>query len=435
MLTAAGSISAPADFAEKRAGQGRGYFWLGLLMVSYIGVYLCRKNLAVAAPLIREEWGASKEAMGMVASISTLVYALGKVALGPIVDLQGGKSGLLWSMVLVAVFGAFGGAAPSLAVLTLVYSMNRLAGAASWGSMVKLVPDWFSRQKLGLAMGVLSLSYVFGGAIGTGVAGAIARFSHDNWRMVLGLPSAALLLLAAAAWLALPRRGSPASASDRTPRAGFSTSFHEFVGLWRDREFAIICALSFALTFVRETFGFWAVDYFRSEAGKSVSTAMAAFLSMPFDLCGAFGILTVGWLFGVVSHRARRWILFLLLCGLGTVLIGLPIAAKSGLTAATVAVGAVGFLTCGPYSLLAGVFAVDVRGPGKAATVAGWVDGVGYGAGVLSGAFFGRLLTWGGYPLGFQVMAGLAFVGAVISLCISRQKPSPALVPAAAEIG
>jgi len=36
-----------------------------------------------------------------------------------------------------------GGLVHSLPMLTLVYSLNRLAGSAGWGGMVKQVPGWF----------------------------------------------------------------------------------------------------------------------------------------------------------------------------------------------------------------------------------------------------------------------------------------------------
>lgn len=112
MSSAAGPLSISGTLVERKTGQSQGFFWLGLLALWYIGVYLCRKNLAVAAPLLREEWGLSKEAVGMVASISTLVYAFGQDRVGPVVDRSGGKPGLMWSMILVAVFGALGGLAP-----------------------------------------------------------------------------------------------------------------------------------------------------------------------------------------------------------------------------------------------------------------------------------------------------------------------------------
>src|SRR5262249_3175773 len=80
------------------------------------------------------------------------------------------------------------------------------------------------------------------------------------------------------------------------------------------------------------------------------------------------------------------------------------------------AIGAIGFLVYGPYSLLAGVLSVEIRGKEYVATVAGLVDGVGYLAAYLAGKQFGHILDLGGYRLGFTCLAGLTAVSAVLSL-------------------
>jgi sugar phosphate permease len=86
-------------------------------------------------------------------------------------------------------------------------------------------------------------------------------------------------------------------------------------------------------------------------------------------------------------------------------------------------VGLIGFLVYGPYSLLGGVLSVEVRGKEFAATVSGLVDGTGYIAGVLSGVVFGKVLMVGGYRLGFESMAGLTLVSAVLC-CFLYRRPS-----------
>jgi sugar phosphate permease len=86
-------------------------------------------------------------------------------------------------------------------------------------------------------------------------------------------------------------------------------------------------------------------------------------------------------------------------------------------------VGAIGFLVYGPYSLLAGALSVEIRGKEYVATVAGMVDGTGYLGGFLAGQQFGRLLDVGGYGLGFDCLAGLAAVSAVLSLFLYSRKP------------
>ena len=394
----------------------RPWLWLTTLVLAYIGIYLCRKNLSVAVPILQQEWNLSKEAIGIVASVSTIAYAVGKILFGPLIDRLGGRRALLGSMALVACFGALGAFAPTLLALTVIYSSNRLAGSAGWGSMVKIVPEWFPKAKLPLAIGILSLSFVFGGALAVSFAGLIAEYTNDNWRLILGIAAVILAVLTALTALTLTRSGGMKSTSSNDDPASPGFHWRQIPELFSYRQLHVICALSFTLTFLRETFNFWTVDYLKTQGGDELSTAAAAYLSTPFDILGSLGIVAIGWIYGRISNPSRKKLLFSLLIALAALLWWLPNAANHGLWAIATVIGLVGFLVYGPYSLLAGFLSVEVRGRGYAATVAGLVDGAGYFAGVLSGGFFGYILSKGGYQLGFQTMALLTLLSAC--LCI-----------------
>ena len=243
------------------------------------------------------------------------------------------------------------------------------------------------------------------------------------------LPSVVVVLLVAVCWLVLPRPERadvpPASGLDndrssrpdaRAPRATLRRIF----GLFRERKFVVVVALSFALTLLRETFNFWTVDFIRTEGGVKVSSAVAAFLSTPFDLCGAAGIVLMGWVFGRLQSTGRQRLLVVILGLLSLLLAALPELFHLGTWVLATGVGAIGFLVYGPYSLLGGVLSVEVRGKEFAATVSGLVDGTGYVAGFLSGIFFGKLLMHGGYRLGFQAMAALTLISAILCYFLYR---------------
>jgi MFS transporter, OPA family, glycerol-3-phosphate transporter len=409
----------------------RAYAYLSTLVIAYIGIYLCRKNLTVAVPALQKAWSLNKEQIGIVASVSTVTYAVGKFLFGPITDRLGGRTALIGSMVLVAIFGAAGGFAPSLAVLTILYSANRLCGAASWGAMLKQVPDWFEPSKLPFTCGLLSLSYVFGGAVAVAFAGVVARWTHDSWPAVLATPSLVLGILAVACWGVLPRtpQTRPDAGSEQK-KEGFR--FSRYLEILKERKFRVVGALSFTLTLLRETFNFWTVDFIRTEGGPQVSSSVAAFMATPFDLCGAVGIVLMGWVFGRLQPAGRQKLLIAVLVTLAALLVLLPTLFHLGLWLLAVGVGAIGFLVYGPYSLLAGVLAVEVRGKEFAATVSGMVDGLGYIAGFLSGILFGRLIMVGGYRLGFQVMAGMTLIAAFLC-CFLYRKPALAAPTKAVE--
>lgn len=408
----------------------RAYALLGTIGVAYIGVYLCRKNLSVAVPVLQKAWGLTKSQVGIIESAGTFAYAFGKFFWGPVSDRIGGRAALLGSMTLVALFGAAGALAPSLLVLAILYSSNRVFGAASWGAMVKLLPEWFAPRTMAFACGLLALSYVFGGALASSFAGVVARLTHESLPAILGLPSLALAILVLVCGWVLYRYGQaapPATRAESQPRF----ELRQVLDLFLDRSFLAVLALSFTLTLLRETFNFWTVDFLRTEGGSRVTIADAAMLSTRFDLCGAAGILLMGWIYGRLGVSPRKWLLAGLLTLLAILLAVLPSFFHLGVWALTAGVGAIGFLVYGPYSLLSGVLAVEVRGKGYAATVAGLVDGVGYIAGFLSGVCFGKLLMIGGYRLGFQVMAGLTMVSALSCFLLYAK---PRTVPVAAEV-
>jgi len=414
----------------------RAWTFLGSLVIGYIGIYLCRKNFAVAVPAIRQAFGLSKEQIGEVASYSTLAYVVGKFVFGPLIDRVGGRLAFLLALSGVAVFGAVGGLVNSLPLLVCVYSLNRLAGAAGWGGMVKQVPDWFSERSIAFAMGVLSLGFVFGGVCATLLAGSIAKWSGNDWRWIMSGPSLVVLLILLFCWTVLPRRKPRArvpvdlepSGAPKVPADTFS--LRRVMDLLVVRRFWIVCALSFVLTLLRETFNTWTVDFFKTTGGAGVSNQIAAFLSTPFDAFGAIGILSLGWVFDRIGRMMRMGLLFVILSSLAGLILLLPALAAQSVWLATAGIAGIGFLAYGPYSLLSGVLAVEVRGKDHVATAAGIFDGVGYLAAILSGQQFGRVLDAGGYRLAFNCLAFLAALAAVLCLFLYEWAPKYVLDPA-----
>jgi sugar phosphate permease len=227
---------------------------------------------------LREEFSASKEEIGRIASAGTLAYALGKMLLCPLVDQFGGRRGFVWALAAVVVFGALGAFAPSLGALALIYSLNRFGAAASWASMIKQIPPWFGAPTGAFALAVLSLSYVFGGVAAVAFAGQVSEWSGQSWRAIMGVPALLLLALLAGCALLLPRDDATV-ARTADGHQGFSWPLvRELLAL---RGFWIVCALSFTLTLLRETFNDWTVDFIKTEGGAGLSTRVAAFLSRP----------------------------------------------------------------------------------------------------------------------------------------------------------
>jgi sugar phosphate permease len=270
--------------------------------------------------------------------------------------------------------------------------------------MMKLQPTWIRPARAATVAAALSLSYVAGGVVATVLAGAI-KSAGGGWRAIMGGPS--LVLVAIAAGCALVVRPGPLAPATPVARGGQAGRGAALRALLVRPQFLIVCALSFALTLMRESFNTWSVDFLESVGGT-------AFHSTTFDLAGAPSILLMGILYDRAPPPVRRWLVAGVLALLTALLFVL--AGVRGAAGATFLIGAVGLLVYGPYSLLAGVLAIESGGAEQAATASGIIDCVGYGAGYLAGEFLGGLLDRGGYALGFRFLGGVTAAAALIAL-------------------
>jgi sugar phosphate permease len=71
------------------------------LFGAYASFYLCRANVDASLPLLAKAFGYDKEQLGRLSSIAILGYAAGKVSLGPLGDVIGGRR-----LMIVAVLGS-----------------------------------------------------------------------------------------------------------------------------------------------------------------------------------------------------------------------------------------------------------------------------------------------------------------------------------------
>jgi len=420
-----GNVQTPKQTANSQVAgisQTRAGIQLGCVILGYIGVYLCRKNFEVAVPLLQTGFHVDKAQVGAVDSYATIAYAAGKLFWGPnIIDRFGGKICFFMLLAGVAIFSGASAFATTLPILALFYMANRFCGSGGWESMVKMVPDWFPARHMALAMAFLSLSFVFGGVCAVLLAGQVAAMSGNSWRAVMGFPALVLLVIIGICWMILSKEKKlSATANSQKTQWRFS----RILGLAKIPQFWIVCGLSFILTITRETFNVWTVDFLKTD-GHHISTRLAALLSTPFDAMGAVGILLLGWILDRLSPGRRNWLLFGILAAVAVLIYGLPHFARMQLWVVVVAIGLIGFLSYGPYSLLAGVLAVEIRGKDFVATVAGLVDASGYLAGIVSGYCFGWILDHGGYRLGFHCLGFVTLAAALLCLGLyGRQRQS-----------
>jgi len=385
------------------------------LFIGYSGYYLCRSNLAVATPLIIQEFGSQgvdKEMMGKIASSGVIAYAFGKVISGMIGDTIGGKRVFLVGMLASVLATLWFGFGAGIGVFFTAWIINRAVQSMGWGGLVKITAQWFSYRSYGKVMGLLSLSYLFGDIVAKLWLGQLIRWGLD-WQQLFFVAAGMLLLIAIAnLWMV---KNDPESLGFATPEINPNSLLKDateeekkaplreiLLTYFSSLSFILLLIMSFGLTAIREAFNFWLPTYLFEVAGMSEGAA-SQFSSL-YPIFGMVSIIGAGFLSDTIL-RGKRGIVILIGCLPMTLVLLLMATSLKGQLLPLVLSSLVGLLLLGPYSFLAGAMSMDLGGRKGSATAVGFVDGVGYLGGTLSLWLTGRLAQYSGWNSAFVVLA------------------------------
>jgi sugar phosphate permease len=151
------------------------------LFVTYASFFLCRSNVDAALPLLSRAYGYDKEQLGRLSSIAILGYAAGKVSLGPLGDIVGGRRLMLVSIIGSVAASICFGMSTSLAALTVFAVVNRWFQSGGWAGVVHVSSREFVPTEHGSVMGAISTSYEIGSVVSLLFCGLLVE-EGLSWR-------------------------------------------------------------------------------------------------------------------------------------------------------------------------------------------------------------------------------------------------------------
>jgi len=402
---------------------------IALMAVGYAGYYLCRSDLSVAMPLLIREMAsrgispdAAKVQLGSIASFGVLAYAIVKFPSGWLADFLGGKRNFLCGMAGSVLFTVLFTLAGGMPLFTLAWMANRAVQSMGWAGMVKISSRWFSYSTYGTAMGIISLSYLFGDAAAREFMARLidAGFGWRGVFLAAAATLACLLLLNLLLLRETPERlgfpeppANPANLFHEESETGKPSSLASLLGTFaRSPLFWLVCLLSLGVTILRETFNLWTPTYFTQAVGLTV--ADAAHKSALFPFFGGLSVLFAGFLGDRLGKTGRASIIFygLLLTAGALMMMAFGLFGDSRVMP-VILVALVAFLMIGPYSFLAGAISLDFGGKQGSATASGLIDGVGYLGGVLAGNSVARISVIWGWTGAFAALASVAMLSSL----------------------
>jgi sugar phosphate permease len=430
---------------------------LVLLVAAYASIYLCRANIEPAFTMLGVRYGYDNEQTGAIFATALAAYAVGKVVLGAVGDLVGGKTILVFAMGTAVVASLLVGAMEwpavvgthaALWVMGAFVVLNRFGQSGGWGGIVHIVARWFPAERSGSVMGIVSTSYDVGNVAALLLCAGLVQLGA-GWRMLFVVNP--LLVAVVLGIVVVGLKGGPddgdarANADASADAHGGAAALAEevvaeekealrslFARLVRERGFWMAVALSFLLTFVRAGFMTWTPRYLfdvATAAGSTTALSGSIAKSAFFGVAGMTGSLVIGRLSDRWGPGRRAGIMTASLAALLVAVLGLAHAHVTDPLGAAGIIGLAGLFLLGPYSLLAGAIALDVAGRRGASTTAGIVDGVGYVGASLAAFVIGSVSKRHGWSAAFDVIAGVTLVALLLAGFWWRTSLAPASTP------
>lgn len=408
-----------------------------LLFAGYAAYYFCRSDLSVAMPLLIDDLGqhgmsrsAALIRLGSIASFGVLSYAIGKLLLAGLGDLWGGKRSFTLGLGGAVAFTLLFASTGSIPIFTIAWIGNRLIQSLGWAGLIKVCSKWFDYSSYGTIIGILSLSFLVGDAAARESMGLLIHHGY-GWRVLFYFAAAIAGVVLAVNLLFLRESRTAAgypepevnplnlfAQSDSNPRSPWEL----LRPLLFSRAFAVVCLLSLGCTIVRETFNTWTAVYLRDFWGYSAASAAGA--SAIFPGIGAVSVLITGWLSDRLGASGRSVVMFFGLAATGLALLALT-SFRTGDSQSMIPlylIGVVAFGLLGPYSYLAGAFALDFGGSAAGAASSGIIDGVGYLGGIVAGDSVARLAVAFGWRGVFVTLAAVSAFSATAAGYLYRHQ-------------
>ena len=408
---------------------------LAVMCLMYFIAYIDRVNIAVAGPLIRQQFGLSATELGVVFSAFAYPYAATQIIGGWCADKFGPRLVLTVLSLIWAIATILCGFAWGLASLLVFRFILGVGEGGAFPTATRAFTFWMPASERGLAQGLTHSFARLGGAVTPPIViGIVALYGWRESFVVLGVVS--LLWTALYVWFfrnsplehgwvgarELQEIGLHAGQTEKSPRE--KTPWAEMV-----RKLWLVTFVDFCYGWSLWVFLTWLPSYLKDARGFDLKQ-LALFTALPL-LAGVVGD-TLG---GVVSDKlyqrtgnlkmARRSVLFIGL--FGSLVFILPVVRTQDSMVAVALLSASFFFLELTNAVL---WSLPLDIAGRYAGTAGGMMNTGFGvAGMISPVAFGFLIQHtGSYEMAFAVSALLLCIGAVASLFIdpTRKVSQPA---------
>ncbi|WP_260854447.1 MFS transporter [Paraburkholderia sp. BCC1884] len=180
-----------------------------LIFLAYLGCYVDRSNISVAAPDMVRDFGMSGVVTGFLLAAFFWGYVVMQIPGGWLANRFGPKWVIVTSLSIVGVTGIASGLATTYDHIVAIRFIMGVAEGVIWPSFATIIMRWFPSTERSRAVNLAQYVLPLSSALMAPIAGALIHLS--DWRMMFVVQGIPVLILALAwAWF-----GSSAPEYDR----------------------------------------------------------------------------------------------------------------------------------------------------------------------------------------------------------------------------
>jgi len=371
--------------------------------IHYEAYYLCRFNLAPVLPLLIAGFGFSHSEAGVLTSMLFISYALILLPAGILGDIIGPRAVITLGAVISAVMNVLFSQSTSFIPMLAIQFANGLGQGMAWGPLIRLMANWYPREKMGFVISLLSIPPSLGPTMAYILSGYLA--SVYGWKMAFQIPSIILIATSLIFILLVKDRPSSSPPSREWSRTGF-------LELLKNHKIWLVAISYFALWGATRSLSVWMPTFLVERAGMSLMAAstIGGVISLP----GIPSMFVGTWLSDVRLRGRKNIVILFSLAAPIPILLLLPLIQGQILLLCLLALSfALFYLAGGLYFSYPSVLVAKEQ----VGTASGIIDVLGYVGNFLGILVMGIMVDlFHSYSPMFLVSAAISFVGAVAIL-------------------
>lgn len=404
------------DSAQKRI--------MAALVIAYSSAYVCRTNISMMLPGIMEELQLSQARAGMLATLFAVIYAVGQIVNGLIVDRVNPRYWIFSGLTISALCNLACAFVPNFNMMLGIWAINACAQSMLWTPVVKIMSLRFEGPAQAKASFFISFSLIFGNLAAWAAAGALVAAA--SWRMAFVGSAVITGSIGVITFLMLKgvRREEPVQ---KTAAAGAPAAQKQNLKalIWGTGLAMVLFSCLFN-GFVRDSIMTWAPTILKETQGIDLDSVIGVVLIIP--IVNFFGVLLGRWVYNRVGHRSRLTISLLTAGCFGFSLL-LAMLFRVHVLVCTALLACCVALAYGMNPILTSIVPLEYGKLKCVGTVAGLVDAFIYLGSGLSGVLTGALAENAGWQIVFIIWAVGSLIGSAAMYFASRPRFMKTLDP------